>query len=82
MDAQGIDAAVLYPSVGLFVPYQDGITVDEHLAACSGYDDWIGQYCAHAPNRLAGVGIAPVLGTGAAAGREVVRARRSSDSWG
>ncbi len=31
MDAQGIDAAVLYPSVGLFVPYQDGITVDEHL---------------------------------------------------
>ena len=42
-----------------------------------GYDDWIGQYCVHAPNRLAGVGIAvPVLGTRVpAAGREVVRAK-------
>ncbi|HEY3831772.1 MAG TPA: amidohydrolase family protein [Acidimicrobiia bacterium] len=75
MDAQGIDAAVLYPSVGLFVPYQDGITTDEHLSACAGYDDWIAQYCAHAPNRLAGVGIAPVLGEGAVAAREAERAK-------
>jgi predicted TIM-barrel fold metal-dependent hydrolase len=61
MDAQGIDAAVLYPSVGLFVPYQDDLSVSEHRDACRGYDDWIADYCSTDPSRLFGVGIAPVL---------------------
>ena len=64
LDAQGIDAAVLYPSVGLFVPYQDGITVDEHLTALpTGYDDWIAAVLRARTERLAGVGIAAGLGS-------------------
>jgi predicted TIM-barrel fold metal-dependent hydrolase len=60
MDRQGIDAAVLYPSVGLFVPFQPEISTSEQIAACAGYDEWIAGYCAHDPSRLAGVGIAPL----------------------
>ena len=60
MDAQGIDAAVLYPSVGLFVPFQPEISIGEHVDACSGYNEWIASYCSHNPARLAGAGIAPL----------------------
>ena len=51
MDAQGIDAVVLYPSVGLFVPYQpelDAAGVGRLRAAR--YDDWVAQYCATDPS--------------------------------
>lgn len=67
MDAQGIDAAVLYPSVGLFVPFQPELDTTEHVVACRGYNEWIAQYCATDPSRLAGVGIAPVADAAAAA---------------
>ncbi|MDQ1519475.1 MAG: uncharacterized protein QOI55_548, partial [Actinomycetota bacterium] len=60
MDAQGIDAVVLYPSIGLFVPYQSELSAAESADSCRRYDDWIAQYCAHDPARLAGVGIAPL----------------------
>ncbi len=60
MDAQRIAAAVLYPSVGLFVPFQPEISDREQARACAGYDDWIAGYCATDPSRLAGVGIAPL----------------------
>src|SRR4051812_38925282 len=60
MDAQGIDAVVLYPSIGLFVPYHPELSAAESADACRRYDDWLAQYCAHAPARLAGVGIAPI----------------------
>jgi predicted TIM-barrel fold metal-dependent hydrolase len=60
MDAQGIDAAVLYPSVGLFVPYQPELGAAESADACRRYGEWLADYCAAAPHRLAGVGIAPL----------------------
>jgi predicted TIM-barrel fold metal-dependent hydrolase len=75
MDAQGIDAAVLYPSVGLFVPYQPDISAAESIDACKGYDDWVASYCAHAPQRLAAVGIAPLVDPAAAA----IDTRRAAD---
>ena len=74
MDRQGIDAAVLYPSMGLFVPFQADLTPAIQTEACRRYDDWIASYCAHAPSRLFGVGIAPVLDMDAAVA-EVARAR-------
>ena len=43
MDAQGIDAVVLYPSVGLFVPYQPELTAAESADACRRYDDWVAR---------------------------------------
>src|SRR5262249_56883001 len=46
MDAQGIDAVVLYPSVGLFVPFQPELSAAESVDACRRYDDWVADYCA------------------------------------
>lgn len=60
MDRQGIDAVVLYPSVGLFVPYQPELSAAESADACRRYDDWVAGYCAHDPRRLAAAGIAPL----------------------
>ena len=60
MDAQGIDAVVLYPSIGLFVPYQPDLTPTESRDACRSYNEWVAEYCANQPNRLAAVGIVPL----------------------
>lgn len=59
MDAQGIDAAVLYPSMGLFVPFLPELDADSSAAACRAYNEWIAGYCATEPTRLAGVGVVP-----------------------
>jgi uncharacterized protein len=72
MDRQGIDAAVLYPSLGLFVPFQPGYDADGSARACAAYDDWIAGYCAEDPARLAGVGIVPLVDPARAA-REAER---------
>lgn len=54
MDAEGIDVAVLFPTRGLFAhakEYDD----DEFAAAVSrAYNDWLAQFCAHAPERMYG----------------------------
>ena len=60
MDAQGIDAVVLYPSIGLFVPYLPTLTPDQSAAACRSYNDWITEYCAHDPMRMAAAGLVPL----------------------
>jgi predicted TIM-barrel fold metal-dependent hydrolase len=59
MDAQGIDAAVLFPSMGLFVPYLPELDDDASAAACRAYNDWVADYCSTDPRRLAAVGVVP-----------------------
>ncbi|MCU1460083.1 MAG: putative TIM-barrel fold metal-dependent hydrolase [Acidimicrobiales bacterium] len=61
MDAQGIDAVVLYPSMGLFVPFQPTLDATGSAAACRAYNDWMASYCATDPGRLAGVGLVPMI---------------------
>ncbi len=60
MDAQGIDAAVVYPSIGLFVPFQPELSPRESADACRAYNDWIANWCGHKASRLAGVGLLPM----------------------
>jgi predicted TIM-barrel fold metal-dependent hydrolase len=60
LDAQGIDVAVLYPSIGLFVPFLPTLTASESADACRSYNEWVASYCAEAPDRLFGVGIVPL----------------------
>ncbi len=60
MDTEDIDAVVLYPSIGLYVPYVPELEPTASVDACRAYNDWIGAYTATDPSRLAGVGIAPV----------------------
>ncbi len=54
LDEDGIDAAVLYPTLGLV---WEGEVKDPELAMayCRVYNDWIADFCRHSPNRLYGV---------------------------
>jgi len=74
MDAQGIDAAVLYPSMGLFVPFLPELDLDGAATACRAYNDWIATYCATDPQRLAAVGVVP-----RDPGRAAQEARRAAE---
>ncbi|PYN52500.1 MAG: hypothetical protein DMD94_22070, partial [Candidatus Rokuibacteriota bacterium] len=58
MDLDGIDAAFLYPSLGLF----SGAVQDPGLAAamCRAYNRWLADYCKPYPDRLFGVAMLPM----------------------
>jgi predicted TIM-barrel fold metal-dependent hydrolase len=58
MDADGIDAVFLYPSLGLF----SGAIHDPLLAAavCRAYNRWLADYCKPYPDRLFGVAMLPM----------------------
>jgi uncharacterized protein len=58
LDVDGIDAAFLYPSVGLF----SGAVSDPQLAAamCRAYNRWLADYCSAYPDRLFGVAMLPM----------------------
>ena len=64
MDTEGIDAVVLYPSMGLFVPFQPELAPAQSARACRSYNEWIAEYCSTDPRRLAGVGIVPLADVG------------------
>ncbi|HXY94728.1 MAG TPA: amidohydrolase family protein [Acidimicrobiia bacterium] len=76
MDAEGLDAAVLFPSRGLFVlgldtvdhagdapGYEPGLAA---AVACA-YNDWLHDFCAEEPTRLFGAGLLAPHDVGAAA---------------
>jgi predicted TIM-barrel fold metal-dependent hydrolase len=58
LDLDGIDAAFLYPSLGLF----SGAVSDPNLAAamCRAYNRWLADYCQPYPERLFGVAMLPM----------------------
>src|SRR3954452_3634545 len=58
MDLDGIDAAYLYPSIGLFA----GSVEDPKLSAaiCRAYNRWLADYCAPYPDRLFGIAMLPL----------------------
>ncbi|TMB20704.1 MAG: amidohydrolase [Deltaproteobacteria bacterium] len=71
MDREGIDVAVLYPSVGLFLEAIEDAALAE--ACCRVYNDWLADYCRTDPRRLIGIAGLPLQDVGAAV-REVRRA--------
>src|SRR5207247_3738470 len=58
LDLDGIDAAFLYPSIGLF----SGAVQDPKLAAamCRAYNRWLADYCTPYPDRLFGIAMLPM----------------------
>jgi len=58
MDAEGIDAVFLYPSLGLFM----GATKDPDFssAVCRAYNRWLADYCKAYPERLFGAAMLPM----------------------
>src|ERR1051325_2533856 len=73
MDLDGIDAAFLYPSMGLFA----GAVHDPELASalCRAYNRWLADYCKPYPDRLFGVAMVPMQSVEHAI-REMTFARR------
>jgi predicted TIM-barrel fold metal-dependent hydrolase len=58
MDGEGIDQAVLYPTIGLYA-----WAVPEPAAAVAiarAYNDWLASYCGAAPHRLFGAAMLPL----------------------
>jgi len=57
LDAEGIDAAVLFPSMGLMY----GLYEDPKPAAalCAANNDWLAEYCATDSSRLIGIALLP-----------------------
>jgi len=58
MDEDGIDAAFLYPSLGLYTSTVE----DPNLSAalCRAYNRWLSDYCKPYPDRLFGVAMLPM----------------------
>ena len=86
MDAEGLDAAVLFPSRGLFVlgldsPQvvgTDGLEPDFAAAIARAYNDWLADFCRESPKRLFGAAMVAPHDVGSA----VVEARRAVEQLG
>jgi predicted TIM-barrel fold metal-dependent hydrolase len=66
MDTDGIDVAVLYPSLGLnFWAIEDAAAA---VALARAYNDWLAEYCAADRRRLVGAAMLPFQDPAAAAG--------------
>ena len=76
MDSEGIDQAVLYPTIGLYFSLLTDPAAAVALAAA--YNEWLAGYCAADPRRLFGAAMLPLQDPVAAA-REL---RRGVDELG
>ena len=52
MAMEGVDIAVLYPTVNLSVIARDGMDPQLSLAICEAYNNWISDFCSFSPERL------------------------------
>jgi predicted TIM-barrel fold metal-dependent hydrolase len=60
MDAEGIDAAVLYPTFALLIEGIDTLKPALAAAYVRAYNHWLAEFCSFAPNRLFGMGLISV----------------------
>jgi predicted TIM-barrel fold metal-dependent hydrolase len=67
MDVEGIEASVLYPSIGLQVIGADGVDPALITAMAAAYNDALAEFCGTAPTRLFGAAMLDVRDPDAAA---------------
>jgi uncharacterized protein len=72
MDADLVDAAVLYPTPRISHLVIANPDPEFHLAMVQAYNDWLSEYCEHDPSRLGGIMLVPNRGV-ADAVREIQR---------
>lgn len=60
MDREGVDAALLLPTAGLFAIWSDHIDTDLSAAMCRAYNDWLHGYCETNPKRFKSVALVPL----------------------
>ena len=78
MDREGVDVAVLFPTLGLYIIWDDGIEPGISAAICPAYNNWLAEYCSHNRPRLNGVALIPLHDTRLA----VEELRRSQNELG
>ncbi len=59
MDREGLDRAVLFPSIGLYVMGFDGLEPRFAAAICRAYNNWLYDFCQRDPVRLRGAAMVP-----------------------
>jgi uncharacterized protein len=64
MDADGVAAEVLYPSVGMTLAQSKDLGYQ--LACIGAYNDWLVEFCAGGQGRLGGLAMVPAIDVGAA----------------
>src|SRR3984957_4954906 len=72
MDADLVDAAVIYPTPRISHLVIANPDPEFHLAMVQAYNDWLSEYCKHDPSRLGGIMLVPNRGV-ADAVREIQR---------
>jgi uncharacterized protein len=60
MAMEGVDIAVLYPTMGLGLLARNGIEPRLSLAICQAYNNWLYEFCQHSPERLKFVAMLPM----------------------
>ena len=63
MDREGVDVAVLFPTLGLYIIWDDEIESGISAAICRAYNNWLAEYCSHDRARLEGVALIPLHDT-------------------
>jgi predicted TIM-barrel fold metal-dependent hydrolase len=63
MDREGVDVAVLFPTLGLYIIWDDEIEPGISAAICRAYNNWLAEYCSHNRVRLKGVALIPLHDT-------------------
>ena len=81
MALEGVDIAVLYPTMGLGLLGRNDIDPTLALAICQAYNNWIHEFCSYAPERLKFVAMLPMHDVHLAC-RELVRAVRELGAVG
>ena len=72
MEEEGVDIAVLYPTMGLGLLGRHDIDPRLSLALCQAYNNWIHEFCSYSPERLKFVAMLPMHDVHLAC-RELVR---------
>ncbi|MCL0101515.1 amidohydrolase [Dehalococcoidia bacterium] len=63
MDEDGVDVAIVYPTPRISgAIYWNNEDPEFHLACVQAYNDWLSDFCSHAPKRLGGIAMIPTLG--------------------
>jgi len=60
MEMEGIDIAVLFPTVGLSFLARDNMDPQLSVAICRAYNDWLHDFCQHSPDQLKMAAMLPI----------------------
>ncbi len=62
-DEDGVDAEIMYPTPRISTAgFSNNSDAEFHLAHIRAYNDWLSEFCSHAPNRLVGTAMMPTTG--------------------